>query len=342
MKNRAWSQTDFLLTLEEEGVPTEIVEHMLICSSAQLEIVGDIYFHDRFGVPFKRMNRETFYQFRDLVSFVNKHKRITPRQYYYHSVQTLGLDVSTSQKANNAYSRIDYLINKARLGGMIPFDSIIDTTSLYGTHQYAFSIETFLTLQSLEYRSVWFENQDCYVEVWIEKEALSRIANEVADILGVYVSCSGGRNTWSQIHSAVERFKAMGKEANYILYFGDLDLVGKDILEWLKEAFPILKCNNVIVEEVALNVKDVEEFNLTKLPLKSHQKQKKMLQWYKDNYCEYGTELDALEPDILRKKIQEAILAKLDHDTIKEKQEQDSVTIQRINEQLSELRSKQE
>ena len=276
-----------------------------------------------------------------MVSFVNKHKRITPRQYYYHSIQTLGLDVSTSQKAINTYARIDYIINKARLGGIIPFESIIDTTSLYGTQQYSFSIETFLAYQSLNYRSIWFEKQDCYVEVWIEKEALSRIANEIADTLGVYVSCSGGRNTWSQIHSAIQRFKAMDKEVNWILYFGDLDPTGKDILQWLREAFPTLKCYNVEFEEVALNIKDVEQFNLARLPLKSHQRQKKMLQWYKNNYCDYGTELDALEPNILKEKIQEAILSKLDSDVIKEKQEEDSVAIQNMQNQLKKLELEQ-
>jgi hypothetical protein len=312
-----------------------------ICNSGKIEVVGDIYPNSRFGIPFKRLNKETFYQLRDLVSFVNKHKNITPRQYYYHAIQTLGLDVSTSQKATNAYARIDYIINKARLGGIIPFKSIIDTTSLYGTRQYSFPIETFLTYQSLKYRSIWFENQDCYVEVWIEKEALSRIASEVADNLGVYVSCSGGRNTWSQIHSAAQRFKAMGKETNYILYFGDLDPTGKDILQWLREAFPTLKCHNVEIEEVALNIEDVERFNLARLPLKSHQKQKKMLQWYLDNYCNYGTELDALEPDSLRKKIHDAILSKLDDEIIKGKRVEDSVTIQRINTQLEKLESEQ-
>ena len=340
MESEARSQAGVLLTLEEE--PAEIAKHINICNAAQLEVVGDIYPNKRFSIPFKSANGETFYHFRDLVSFVNKHRRITPRQYYYHSIQTLGLDVSTSQKANNAYARIDYIINKARLGGIIPFDSIIDTTSLYGTQQYPFPIETFLALQSLNYRSIWFENQDCYVEVWIEKEALSRIANEIADTLGVYVSCSGGRNTWSQIHSAIRRFEAMRKETNYILYFGDLDPIGKDILQWLGEAFPILKCHNVEIEEVALNIKDVERFNLTRLPLKSHQKQKKMLQWYKDSYCEYGTELDALEPDVLKKKIEDAILGKLEYETIKEKQREDSIAIKRIREKLKGLESEDE
>jgi hypothetical protein len=336
----AESQTGVLLTLDEELA--EIAKHKKICNAAQLEIVGDIYTHERFAVPFKSVNRETFYQFRDLVSFVNKHRRITPRQYYYHSIQTLGLDVSTSQKATNAYARIDYIINKARLGGIIPFNSIIDTTSLYGTQQYPFSIEHFLARQSLKYRSNWFENQECYVEVWIEKEALSRIANEIADTLGVFVSCSGGRNTWSQIHSAIRRFNAMGKETNYILYFGDLDPIGKDILQWLRETFPILKCYNVEIEEVALNIRDVERFNLTRLPLKSHQKQKNMLQWYKDNYCEYGTELDALEPDILKKKIETAILGKLEYETIMEKQTEDSLAIKRIGEKLKRLETEDE
>ena len=67
-----------------------------------------------------------------------------------------------------------------------------------------------------------------------------------------------------------------------------------------------------------------------------------MLQWYKDSYCEYGTELDALEPDVLKKKIEDAILGKLEYETIKEKQREDSIAIKRIREKLKGLESEDE
>jgi len=50
-----------------------------------------------------------------------------------------------------------------------------------------------------------------------------------------------------------------------------------------------------------------------------------------------STELDALEPDVLKSKIFEAVVEKLDRGVIERKQEEDSLAIQKAREKLNKL-----
>ncbi len=66
--------------------------------------------------------------------------------------------------------------------------------------------------------------------------------------------------------------------------------------------------------EVVL-IADVEDFNLVKNPVKDKDKRKR---WFIETHgIDYDVELDALEPDILRSKIDDAILDYIDLDVVK-------------------------
>lgn len=324
-----------------------IDRHLQICREQGLSVHNsdEIYNSNTYGTPFKRkVQTRVLPRFKELISTIVNNTKITIRGFYYHLAQSpnpdVRIDISTGEKSTRAYANVMRIVNRARLGGLIPFKSIVDDTDLEGTWQYKIPINQYLTYMTLNYRSNWFEKQDCYVEVWLEKRALKRTVKSTADTLGVLTSCSGKAPTWSQVHSAIQRFKYFGKNENYILYFGDLDPSGKDMYRWLdEEAFNVLRFNKVELIEVALNPSDVKTYNLVTLPLKTgSRKQQKLVEWYKDNYyADYGVELDALEPHILKQKVEDAILDKLDIRVIDKKKHDDKQAIDEMNDMLSSL-----
>lgn len=95
-----------------------------------------------------------------------------------------------------------------------------------------------------------------------------------------------------------------------ILYFGDLDPSGKDIPRDLKDRFKTLKIP-VTIKEIALTQKDIQQYNLPRNPAKKSINGKKgdpRYSWYYNKYgITYGVELDALPPNILQTKGEEAI-----------------------------------
>ncbi len=302
-------------------------KHFEICEKQKLPVVAEVY------RPFQRRRQKKQLPFyNELIKFVDEHRYITDRQFYYHLVeQPLGspirLDVSTARLATNAYAKVIDLTVTCRLAGLIPLDSILDDTALLGTDQYACPIETYLLLQASEYRSNWFEKQKYYVECWLEKRALGRIFQSITDAYGVYLSVSGKYPSLAQVKSAIDRFEDHDKP-KVILYFGDLDPTGKDMPRYLREMFPELGCTDVTIEEITVNVSDVKQLDLPRIPLKSKDKR---TEWYMRTFgIDYGVEIDALPPSILRQTIADVIRHFLDIDRIKRKQEEDNKAKERI------------
>ena len=188
-----------------------IARHYEICRVDNLPVIEPVY------RPFERRRQRRVLPFyHELIDFVSLHRKVSDRQFYYHLVEQpadspLHLDVSTKSKAVAAYGKVIDLTVTCRLAGLIPLDSIVDDTDLLGTAQYDCAIEAYLSNQVYRYRSNWFENQDSYVEVWLEKRALSRIFYDVTNLYGVYLSVSGKYPSWAQIKSGIDRLVEEGR-----------------------------------------------------------------------------------------------------------------------------------
>ena len=76
-------------------------------------------------------------------------------------------------------------------------------------------------------RSLW-NDQDAYVEVWLEKDALAGVLYEVTDTWDVPLMVTVGYPSLSYLHEAAEQIAAKDKPA-YLYYFGDHDPSGIDI-----------------------------------------------------------------------------------------------------------------
>lgn len=237
---------------------------------------------------------------------------LTLRQVYYRLVAA-GIIPNNER----SYKNIGSLINDARLAGLMDWHSIEDRTrNLVGRYQYD-DVGDFITQVSSKFHLNYWEGQDTYVEVWVEKDALKNIVGRACYPLDVdYFSCRGYVSQ-SEMWSAAQRLISRGNEFEriVILHFGDHDPSGIDMSRDIQDRLELFGVHNLAFERMALNMDQIEQYNPPPNPAKMSDSR------YEKYISEYGHsswELDALEPMVINDLIQNTIISYRDEDLFKE------------------------
>lgn len=149
--------------------------------------------------------------------------------------------------------------------------------------------------------SLW-RGQTNYVEVWLEKDALSSLVKQVTSVYGCALQVTRGYPSLSVIRDLSERIPKGCRLV--ILYLGDFDPSGEDIFRHISEEVK-KKFSNVILEKIVLKKEDIKKYSLPPIPAKrTDPRYKKFVKRHGNR----AVELDALPPQFLLKKIGDAIL----------------------------------
>jgi len=223
-------------------------------------------------------------------------------------------------KFNNAslelvksYKRIGNLISDARLAGLLDWGMIEDRGRETVIPTAWESPAQIVRAAAQQFRIDRWEGQPCYVEVMVEKDALSGILEPVCRDLHVRFTANKGYSSSSAMYETGKRIAKMEDcvEEIHIFYLGDHDPSGidmtRDIAERL-ELFTYGTINATKVHRLALNWNQVEEWQPPENPAKETDSR------YEAYVHEFGAsswELDAVEPrtlaDLVRKGIQDLI-----------------------------------
>lgn len=252
---------------------------------------------------------------------------LTLRQLYYQLVSRQILENTTP-----AYHRIGGALVKARQRGWVPWVVIEDR--LRRPRQVAMwdSVQDFAEIAAKSYRrNIWSE-QPCYVEVWLEKEALAGIFEDALRDYRVTLNVGRGYDGWSSLHRGAVRFAEHDHKQSpaRVLYFGDFDPSGEDMVRSLKERLKFFDCLP-IVKKVALTREDIDRYNLPPNPAKMSDPRGAAF------YAEHGNmtvELDALPPDVLVERLKEAVEEPLDLAALQATKSTESTERQGIREAL--------
>lgn len=200
------------------------------------------------------------------------------------------------------------MLVKARQQGIIPWDWIEDRIRQPRVVSMWRDLADFLNTVRQAYRKDIWPDQPAYLEVWLEKDALSGIFEDVTSGYGVTLVVGRGYNSWSALKDVAERIAYHGKPAT-ILYFGDFDPSGEDIARALTEGLSFFGISPK-VEKVALTKEDVITYNLPPdFTKKTDSRSRAFVAKY---YGDMAVELDALPLPALQEKIRESIEANLD------------------------------
>ncbi len=242
--------------------------------------------------------------------------RLTLRQLYYQMVSRDFIPNSVK-----SYSNIGNLISNARLAGLIDWNMIEDRVRVAQSRYHWESPADILRASSRSYYRDHWADQDEYVEVWCEKDAVSNILQPVCERLDVTFMANRGYSSQSAMYEAYLRLQERmddDKEVS-IIYFGDHDPSGIDMTRDIADRLGIFMYGEgerfEKVERVALNMDQVKMYDPPENPAKSTDSR---FAGYVEEYGESSWELDALEPSVLSSLVEEAITAHLDFDKFEE------------------------
>lgn len=237
---------------------------------------------------------------------------LTLRQLYYQFVAR-----GFIENAVNEYKKLGSIINDARLAGLIDWEAIEDRTRNLRKNSHWSSPEEIIETAARSFALNKRAGQECYIEVWIEKDALVGLLENVCGENDVsYFSCRG-YTSQSEMWSAAMRFAQVYRTEERIssckiLHLGDHDPSGIDMSRDIEERMNMFflhhipSANPIELERLALNTDQVKRYNPPPNPAKSTDTR---FRQYADLYGYESWELDALEPSVIVGLVHDAIKA---------------------------------
>jgi hypothetical protein len=231
---------------------------------------------------------------------------MTVRQVFYRMVSQ-GEIAKTEQEYKNTVGR---QLVKMREAGVIPYSWIADNTRWMRKPRSFSSLEEALENAARTYRRALGDDQDVYVEVWTEKDALAGVLLEVTRGWDVPLMVSRGFSSRSYLWEAAETIKGQGKPA-FLYYFGDRDPSGVHIDRHIETQLRQMASGAEIhFRRVAVLPEQIAQWHLPTRPTKKTDSRSK-------GFEGDSVEVDAIEPQMLRGLVRECIdrhvdLARLD------------------------------
>ena len=239
--------------------------------------------------------------------YANAGLTLTLRQLYY---QFVARDLFANIQKN--YSKLGRIISDGRMVGLIDWKAIEDRTrNIYRRSSWSNPGEIIQTCARTFKLDRW-ENQDNYVEIWIEKEALIGVISDVCYDLDVpYFACKGyvSKSEMWEASQRMEWRKETGKNT-VIIHLGDHDPSGMDMSRDIRDQQLIFGGADK-VHRIALNMDQIEMYNPPPNPTKMSDSRSFD---YVNNFGDSCWELDALDPKMMQKLV---------GDTIKDYRDQD-------------------
>jgi len=289
-----------------------------------------------------QMQKLRSYVVREIVDELEDYWPLTVRQIHYRLVEAQAdwrknsiKRAASYENTSTHYQTLSKLLKWMRIDEHIPWEVLTDRTRRVSDKKGYEDLDEFIDAEVKwflkGYDRCLVQSQDVYVEIWIEKDALSTIIEEVAAPFCLRVVTRRGYNSITEEADYYKRATAAIEKGQrpVVLYFGDWDPSGKDMLGaslvTLKQEMGL---NELKTITVALTLKQVE-----KLPFKYGAAKEGDPRY--DNFVKrYGSgawELDALHPKELQEIARKGIMDVLDMETFKTEEElemQDKINIE--------------
>jgi hypothetical protein len=232
---------------------------------------------------------------------------MTNRQVFYRLV-----GLGRIEKLEKEYQQtVTRLLTEMRLGGEIPFEWIVDATRWDHKTPRFDSLEDLLA--RADYRRTFWRGDE-RLEVWIEKEALAAIVQEITDPLDVSLMVTRGYSSISFLHESAKNIVAHGRAGRLttIYILGDYDPSGQDIIRHVAEKLTEWSGGYLVdVIPLAVTLEQIEQWQLPTRPTKQSDSRAK-------NFNGESVELDAIPPAEFRRLIRDALMQHVDEDELKQ------------------------
>ena len=203
--------------------------------------------------------------------------------------------------------RVYRLLKEARERGIIPWHSIVDETRELERVASWSDPEEYARCTIRDFRLDYWDQQPVRVEVWSEKGTVRGILQPVLDAYGVGFRVLHGFSSATLVHGVADDYD--GREL-IVLYVGDWDPSGLWMSERdLPERLSRYDGDHVALTRVALTRDDLA--GLPSFPATDKRKDPRY-KWFIQNFGTRCWELDALDPNDLRDRVEGEIRSQIE------------------------------
>jgi hypothetical protein len=252
--------------------------------------------------------------------------KLTLRQLYY---QLVSRDIIANKTSE--YSKLGTLLVKGRMAGVVDWEAIEDRIRVpYKPSEWEDPAEL-IDACIQQYRKNRLENQDVYIELWVEKDALSGVLKRITSHYGINLMVNRGYSSCTAMHDSFERMlDAEGEGKNVVvLYLGDHDPSGLDMIRDIRDRLEEFGVSPKVVP-IGLTMEQIKQFNPPPNPAKITDPRAKD---YIKAHGAVSWEVDALNPDTLHKLVKENVEDRIDmtlFDEVIESEEEDKERLKQV------------
>lgn len=236
-----------------------------------------------------------------IYDLLSRERPMTCRQIFYRLVST-GIIDKTEAEYDGTVIR---LLTKMRRANELPFHWIADNTRWMRKPRTFDSLEDALRNVATTYRRPLWQNQQVYVEVWLEKDALAGVLYDVTAQFDVPLMVTRGYSSVTFLHSAAKAIAYEDKPA-FVYYLGDFDPSGVDISRKTEHDLRTFAPDTEIhFQRVAVTPEQITNWQLPTRPTKKTDSRAK-------NFQGESVEVDAISPSQLKALVQLCIEQHID------------------------------
>lgn len=263
----------------------------------------------------KKFSRKTKVQLVQILGILDEYDKsgykLTLRQLYY---QLVSRDIIPNLLKE--YQKLSRLLSDARLTGLVDWDMVEDRVRIPHIKPQFTDIKHLVETALYSYRKDRWKDQDYYVELWCEKDALSGVLKPITDKYHIHLLVNRGYGSTTVLYDASKRFASaeQGGKICVLLYLGDLDPSGEDMVRDI--SMRLYQFNvNVFVRKIGLTIEQVQLYDPPPNPAKKTDPRSKE---FISKYGSSSWEVDALRPDDLNHLIKSEIQKFLDETKMKQ------------------------
>jgi len=240
---------------------------------------------------------------------------LTLRQIYY---QLVAKQIIPNKQSS--YHKLSRLCVMGRDEGILPEEGFADRLREVDKLSSWTDLNEFMETVKRSYHKDKWQNQDRYLEIWTEKDALRSVITEITYRYDISLMVARGQLSRTEIYRTSKRYKSQSDKECYLYYCGDFDPSGLSIYNSIKERLDNFGVS-INFERIALTEGQIKEYKLPSDPgKKSDPNYNKFVSLYGSDMV---VELDSLPPDVLRKIIEDCILKNIDQGLLAQVQEKE-------------------
>jgi len=271
----------------------------------------------RDGLHLSRKNQARLTVINDIIEeYAEQGYKLTLRQLYY---QLVSRDIIPNSKKE--YAKLSGLLVKGRMAGVVDWNAIEDRIRRPFLPYWVHGIEDAIEDTISHYRLNRQEGQEVYIELWVEKDALSGVLKRITTHYHINLMVNRGYSSCTAMYDAynrLKRYEDMGRKT-VILYLGDHDPSGLDMVRDIRERLEEFGVYPT-VKHIGLTQNQIKTYNPPPNPAKITDPRARQ---YIYKFGNTSWEVDALKPQVLHALVKDNVEQLIDMNLFNEQLEKE-------------------